>query len=253
MTRPIIYKPKGRAGEYAEYAANLHIGCPHGCLYCYGPASSRMSREEFHSGMRSAPNAIERFEADCRRLAEREGPKMIFLSFLTDPCHADALPTTERAIGIAHSYGHSVNILTKAGGDLRPVLKRMASQDVFGITLTCSAAVHAIAWESNAARSQERIKSLQDAHALGIQTRVSFEPVLFPQETFDLVRLVRPIADLIQVGRLNVHAGAHPAVSGRERSIDWPWFAREVRDLLERLGGDYMLKHDLRKYLEGSD
>ena len=29
-----IYKPKGAAGEYAEYACNLYDGCTHGCTYC---------------------------------------------------------------------------------------------------------------------------------------------------------------------------------------------------------------------------
>jgi DNA repair photolyase len=28
---PIIYEPRGKAKEYADLAANLYLGCDHGC------------------------------------------------------------------------------------------------------------------------------------------------------------------------------------------------------------------------------
>ena len=31
----IIYRPSGAAQEYAPFAANLYLGCSHGCAYCY--------------------------------------------------------------------------------------------------------------------------------------------------------------------------------------------------------------------------
>lgn len=31
----VIYSPKGKAGEYAENAANFFVGCSNGCAYCY--------------------------------------------------------------------------------------------------------------------------------------------------------------------------------------------------------------------------
>lgn len=31
----VIYSPKGKAGEYAENAANFFVGCSNGCTYCY--------------------------------------------------------------------------------------------------------------------------------------------------------------------------------------------------------------------------
>ena len=31
----VIYSPKGKAGEYAENAANFYVGCSNGCTYCY--------------------------------------------------------------------------------------------------------------------------------------------------------------------------------------------------------------------------
>lgn len=28
-----IYKPKGAAAEYGDYAVNIYTGCPHRCFY----------------------------------------------------------------------------------------------------------------------------------------------------------------------------------------------------------------------------
>ena len=30
-----IYKPKGKAGEYARFACNFYVGCSNDCSYCY--------------------------------------------------------------------------------------------------------------------------------------------------------------------------------------------------------------------------
>ena len=32
----IIYKPSGKAKEYANLAINLYKACTHGCRYCFG-------------------------------------------------------------------------------------------------------------------------------------------------------------------------------------------------------------------------
>ena len=31
--KPPIYKPKGVAAEYGDYAVNIYTGCPHRCYY----------------------------------------------------------------------------------------------------------------------------------------------------------------------------------------------------------------------------
>ena len=38
----IIYQPRGRAREYADYAANLYRGCDGRCGYCYAPSVLRV-------------------------------------------------------------------------------------------------------------------------------------------------------------------------------------------------------------------
>ena len=42
-----IYKPKGAAKEYGEYALNIYTGCPHRCFYCFAPRVLHKSKEDF--------------------------------------------------------------------------------------------------------------------------------------------------------------------------------------------------------------
>ena len=35
MSNKAIYKPKGAAAEYAEWACNFYVGCSNLCNYCY--------------------------------------------------------------------------------------------------------------------------------------------------------------------------------------------------------------------------
>ena len=44
-----IYKPKGAAAEYGDYAVNIYTGCPHRCYYCFAPQVLHRDREAFHS------------------------------------------------------------------------------------------------------------------------------------------------------------------------------------------------------------
>ena len=44
-----IYKPKGAAAEYGDYAVNIYTGCPHRCYYCFAPHVLHREREVFHS------------------------------------------------------------------------------------------------------------------------------------------------------------------------------------------------------------
>ena len=66
-----IYSPKGKAGEYAEYACNFYVGCSNGCEYCYckkgilaatmggnSPTLKKCFKDEYH--------ALEVFEKELK-------------------------------------------------------------------------------------------------------------------------------------------------------------------------------------------
>ena len=106
MIQKPIYKPKGRASDYGEYAVNIYTGCNHGCVYCYAPTVLRKSREEF-SQVAPRPGIVE----SVRRQLEHEKitGKLIHLCFTCDPYPAevDTMPTRE-AIQAIKQAGNNV-------------------------------------------------------------------------------------------------------------------------------------------------
>ena len=54
-----IYKPKGKAREYGDYAINIYTGCPHRCYYCFAPPVLRKDKETFHSHVEPRKGIVE--------------------------------------------------------------------------------------------------------------------------------------------------------------------------------------------------
>jgi DNA repair photolyase len=253
----IIYTPRGAADEYARnrnypdeapLACNLGTGCTFGCKYCYAPDVLRIPRKQFHAAWKPKENALRRFEKDCKKLQARNNHAPIFLSFTHDPCMSpDAARYTQGAIAIAHEHGQHVNVLTKAYGPrVRLTVDMLKPGDIFSVTLTTRTLDDQKEWEPNAPYFVGRIMELEYAHEMGIETRVSFEPVLSPDQTLRLIERVRPFTDLIQVGKLNSPATACANVKALEKSIDWPKFREDAITLLDSLGGEYYIKKDLQ-------
>ena len=63
-----IYKPKGAAAEYGNYAVNIYTGCPHRCYYCFAPNVLHREREAFHSCVEPRKDIVR----ELRRQLERE-------------------------------------------------------------------------------------------------------------------------------------------------------------------------------------
>lgn len=56
------------------------------------------------------------------------------------------------------------------------------------------------------------------------------------------IRLTHGFVDLFKVGKLNHHP--------RAKEINWYDFGWKAKNLLESLGNDYYLKHDLRQCMK---
>lgn len=63
----IIYAPRGRALEYAPLAVSLYRGCPHGCVYCFVPDSTKIDREKFLQPY-ARKDALALLRKDCEEL-----------------------------------------------------------------------------------------------------------------------------------------------------------------------------------------
>lgn len=86
-----------------------------------------------------------------------------------------------------------------------------------------------------------KLNALQKAKMLGINTWVSFEPVLDARNVLEIIALCHKDVDKVKIGKLNYHAS----------KIDWKQFGQDAEALCRRLGLDYYIKDSLRAEMEG--
>lgn len=240
----VLYTPAGRAGEYANhgYAVNLYRGCTHGCRYCYVPGVVRCDRTAFHAEVKERQKLLQYLQADLVEVGELKEP--IFLCFTCDPYHPGDTTTTRHAIEMILESGNAVNILTKGGRRAERDFDLLASdkRNKIGATLTFLDEERSREWEPGAALPEDRMEMLGQAWNRKIHTWVSMEPVLDMETSLEIINLTSPYVDHFKVGRWNHSAEAD--------KMDWRWFAREAKILLDDCGNDYTIKADLLKAIE---
>lgn len=239
----IIYEPKGKALEYSPLAANLYKGCAHACVYCFAPSATYTDRTLFSSPeyIRPRANVLDELRKDARKMAS--DPRHILLSFTSDvyqPCEKQHCITRE-ALKILAENRLTPQILTKAGAW---AIERDADilagcGGIWAATLTTDDDAVSKEWEPGAALPGERIAALRIAKEAGLQTWVSFEPVIDPAAVYRLIEQTKDFVDLYKVGRLNYHQHAH--------TIDWPLFRDTTVALLRKMKKDHYIKEDLRR------
>ncbi|MCJ7698533.1 MAG: hypothetical protein MUO73_09425 [Thermoplasmata archaeon] len=244
MKLKVIYEPKGRAGEYADLAANLYRRCDGGCQYCWSPLIQKISKEEFH-GVPPVPrkDIIKNIQIDAEYLSSIKETRSILLCFTCDPyCLADVkYQVTRRAINIFLLEGLNITILTKGGlRSMRDfdIISTYKDQVTYACTLVFENEQERQYYEKGSATpTKERIKALMAAHDLGLKTWASLEPVFEPDQTMELIWDTKDYVDLYKVGTLNYHE--------RTKIINWTMFRRDVIALLESLKKPYYIKQDL--------
>jgi DNA repair photolyase len=239
----VIYQPAGRAREYSPWALNLYQGCGHGCLYCYAPKVLQIKDRSSFNHAVPRPNILDRMLKDCIELRKQELHYKVLLCFTCDPYQPinDVYQLTRQAIEMLHFHGQNVIILTKGGYRANTDLHLLQTGDEFAVTLTCTLDGHSLAWEPLAALPAERIDTLKEAHSRGIFTWVSLEPVLYPQQSLDLIRMTHTFVDKYKLGTLNYHPKA--------QTINWKQYGDEAVSLLGSLHKDYYIKDDLKAKL----
>lgn len=228
-----IYKPKGAAAEYGDYAINIYTGCPHRCFYCFAPTVLRKDRETFHTDVRPREGIVEAVKQQLVR--DKITGQTIHLCFTCDPYPTgyDSTPTREIIEALKNSGNH-VQILTKGNGSRDFDL--LDKNDWYGITL--DGAITRTGYFDVAPLF--RYCNLLEAHMNGIKTWVSFEPVLCAENALRVIEYVAPHVDKIKIGKLNYHPS----------DIDWKSFGWEVESLCKRLGINYYIKDSLRAEME---
>lgn len=230
-----IYEPQGKAREYSALALNVYNNCKHGCAYCFAARISRKTPREFAQNIKGR-ELFRDLEKDAPAYRGRE----VLLCFMSDPYQPfeESGNYTGRALEILVRHGVRPVILTKSGGlATRDFELLRCGSGRYGATLTMDNAADSQEFEPGAAFPDERMRTLEAAHAYGIPTWVSMEPVIDPAQTLNLIRETAGFVDLYKVGRWNYDK--------RANAIDWKAFGEEAVALLTALGKPYYVKHDL--------
>jgi DNA repair photolyase len=172
-------------------------------------------------------------------------PRPVLLCFLCDPYQPvdDREQLTRRTLEILGEYRMSAQVLTKGGERAQrdfDLLQRYGFK--FGTSLVFTDDRQRRIWEPHAATVQSRMDAIRDAHARGIFTWCSVEPVIEPEQALDVIRELGAAVDFWKVGKLNHMAYA--------RTIDWVAFYDQVTELLQSLRRDYYIKEDLWRVAE---
>ena len=228
-----IYKPKGAAAEYGDYAVNIYTGCPHRCYYCFAPSVLRRDREKFHGCVAPRDGIVEAVRKQIER--ENISGETIHLCFTCDPYPTgyDTAPTRE-IIKLLKESGNHVQILTK--GDGSRDFDLLDSGDWYGITYSGAEETA----EPCALERSKRLFTIAEAKSKGIRTWASFEPVVNPEQVLWTLRAHHYLFDKVKIGKLNYWPS----------DVDWAKFGREAEAVCRGMGLDYYIKDSLRTEME---
>lgn len=240
-----IYEPAGRAREYSPLALNLFRGCTHNCEYCY--VQSMFHRFDSSYDHRNCFANVDFVELEKSAKKMQGCGKQILLSFTGDPYCGVSPEVTTKALEILLKYEHKVAILTKGGSrclaDL-DLFKEFGERIKVGATLTFDNAKDSLKWESGAALPGERVSVLRNLAKQGIKTWVSFEPVISPRQSLNLLRQVSPFIDHVKIGKLNNYKGI-------DKKIDWSQFIFDAVRICRDFNVKFYVKKDLAIYNKG--
>ena len=235
----IIYRPKGKALEYAELALNIYKGCTHQCGYCFNKSTPWGS--EFFNSPNPKEEIFKKVIYDAKKLAGTSCPEVL-ISFVGDPYQPIEmkLGLTEVVISVLRDYGIPYTILTKGGlrvlRDLKTLSKSYAS---FGTTLVFNEdSKLSRYWEPYAPPYWDRVEAIKLAKNMGIKTWVSLEPVIEPVQSIQIVKELHRIVDHWKVGKIN----HYPEI---EKKHDWLHFRDEIMHIFQQLNCNYYIKKSL--------
>ncbi len=240
----VIYKPKGRAGEYAKLALNIYIGCEHGCKYCYVPKILRRKKEDFHLNIKVRDNILSLAEEDAYKLSKEGCKDKILLCFTCDPYQPIEikLGITREILKILNRYNLNFQVLTKGGLEAVRDFDLYKKGDAFATTLTFANEEYSKLYEPRAPDPESRIASLIEAKKYGIKTWVSLEPIINLNQTLKLIDMTYKYVDKYKIGKIN-----YDPIT--EKKVNWERVIGEIYLQLKSLNKEFYIKEDLRKYL----
>jgi DNA repair photolyase len=246
-----IYEPSGAAREYSPLALNYIKGCDHGCVYCYVPKMmKRFNSNYVHSNVyiKEEESLLKEIKRSAKKFANSE--KQVFLSFLTDPYSHFNNDTklTRRVLLILLEHNIPVSILSKGGKNLLQdldVFKMFGKNIQIGGSLTFTNNEDSLKWEKNGALPKERFETLKIMYDNGIRTWASMEPVIYPNQSLEIMEITSSYVDAYKIGKLN-HFKKH------EEKFDWTKFLSDSVSIMRKYNKEFYIKKDLLSFKEES-
>lgn len=236
-----IYEPRGRAREYSPLALNYFKGCDHACKYCYVPPMMKRFNTDYKHSRVNISVDYKKIEASARKM--QGCGKQILFSFTTDPYTNLENGETRRVLEILNFYGHKVAILTKSGIKVLKdvdIYKKFGDRIKIGQSITFDNDKDSRFWEMGAALPSDRINALRKLNEEGIKTWVSFEPVIIPEQSLNLIKQLA-FVDHIKIGKLNNFKGI-------DKKIDWAKFIKDAVELCREKNIVFYIKKDLAEF-----
>lgn len=237
----IIYEPNGKAREYSPLAANIYDGCNHGCKYCYAPMIRRKTRENYYNVF-PRRNIIREFENDCKKYCYTD--KQVLLTFMSDPYNSlnNELKLTRECLKFLYKYKIPTAILTKSKNVLQDIdiIQKFGEHIQVGMTLTFDNKKDSLEWENEASLPEERIETLKILKDNGIKTWASFEPVIVPEQSINIIKKSLNYVDIYKIGKINNY-------NGIDKKINWNDFLQKVVNILREEKKPFYIKYDLRQ------
>ncbi len=244
---PGIYEPKGAAREYSPLAMNYIKGCDHGCVYCYVPIMlKKFDSGYIHSNVYIKEEAalMKEIAAACRK--HKNSPKQVFLSFLTDPYSHFNNETnlTRRVLQMLLEHNIPVSILSKGGMNILQdldIIKKFGPNIQVGGSLTFVDPQLAAKWEKNSSSPSDRFNALKKLKAHGVRTWASMEPVIYPEQSLEIMQITHQYVDAYKIGKLN-HFPKH------EKNFDWTDFLNKAVAIMRKYDKPFYIKKDLLEH-----
>lgn len=197
-----LYHPRGLALETAQailqtespMACNIAMGCPNGCLYCYGSLAFKKKDWTNVRFPKDSPSKMV-----MKQLDKGLKPEGVFLSFATDPIAACNMLETVKLVRKLTTHNIPVATLSKQGTIHFPQIRH-------GATIVSVDRRFRREWEPRTLKVHDRIDSLNAFHDAGYYTWISMEPypppAIFEQDIITVLEAVK-FVDFIILGKWN--------------------------------------------------
>lgn len=212
MSNYAIYRPAGKASEYAEWACNFYVGCSNDCTYCYckkGLLATAMGGIEpkLKKCFKDEVDALLVFQKEMLKNLDELIKHGLFFTFTSDPMLPETINLTMSAINSLVVNEIPVKILTKRADWVDSFLSKngpivcngKAVHNVaFGFTLTGRDDL-----EPNASTNLERQNAGRKLRDAGFRTFGSFEPIVDLNSTYEQIIQALDWCDLFKIGLMS--------------------------------------------------